>query len=198
MTLNLGKCSFFMKLFVLSGLLSLAGAASVEAASGSGPSAWLGAQGGLVVPNYANSTARTAFGITAGAKLGSEYGFGAYYRSSSKDEAVAGATVPFNFDLYGVMFGYFFEGEALGVHVGGLLGLSKVTTKAQAENVSTSPMHWGVVAGYDHMLGTGFSLGGELSYVAVSSSTAALTTGTNSSLDAFSTLNFLGSVKLWF
>jgi hypothetical protein len=166
-------------------------AASGEAA------AWVGALGGISVPNYANTTSRTMMGVNAGAKVGTELGVGAYYLTSSKDENVSGVTTPFGYDLYGVMGGYFFEGEAKGVHLGLMLGMSKVTSKYLTDSVSTSPMHWGLVAGYDHMLGDFFSLGGSLNFISIANSTASTTSGTW--LQAgFSTLNFLASLKFWF
>ena len=71
------------------------GISSVASAAGGGDAnGWVGVQGGLSVPNYSNTTARPMFGITAGAKLGSEFGIGAYYNTSKKDETVNGGTVP--------------------------------------------------------------------------------------------------------
>lgn len=177
----------------------LLGFSSLSLAAGSGDSAgWVGGQFGLSVPNAQNTTSRSNMAITGGAKVGSEFGVGAYYQTSRKDESVNGVSTPWNYDLYGVMAGYFFEGEAKGVYLGGLLGMSKVGTKtAGGLDVSTSPMHWGLVAGYDHMLAQHFSLGGEVTYISVASSstTVAATTVTT---DAFSTLNFMVSGKFWF
>ncbi len=167
-------------------------------AAASGESAgWVGALGGISVPNYENSTSRTMMGITAGAKLGTEFGVGAYYLTSNKDESVNGVTTPFGYDLYGVMGGYFFEGEAKGVHLGLMLGMSKVSSKYLTYGASTSPMHWGLVAGYDHMLGDNFSLGGSLNYISIANSSVSTVAGTWSQ-NSFSTLNFLASAKFWF
>lgn len=175
---------------------------SAHAAASGEHAGWLGATGGLSVPNYDNTTARTALGITAGAKLGSEYGVGAYYRTSAKDEAgLNGVTFPFNYDLYGVMAGYFFEGDAKGAYFGAMIGMTKVTSKPAVGgtnyDASTSPMHWGLVGGYDYFIGDHLSLGAELSYVSVGNSTAATAGGTWAQ-SAFSTLNFNGALKFWF
>jgi len=191
--------AFFMSLarsFFLAFLLASIADQALAAASGEA-AGWVGVQGGISVPNYESTTSRTMMGITGGAKIGTELGVGAYYLTSSKDESVAGVTTPFGYDLYGVMGGYFFEGEAKGVHLGVMLGMSKVTSKINTNSVSTSPMHWGLVAGYDHMLGDYFSLGGSLNYISIANSTASTTSGTWQQ-NSFSTLNFLGSAKFWF
>ena len=156
-----------------------------EAQAARDPSGWVGAMGGLSVPNADNSSSRPMFGITAGAMLGTEYGLGAYYQTSSKDEDVPTGKSSFNYDLYGVEFTYNFEGSARGVYLGGRIGTSKVTSGSN----SSSPTHVGAVAGFNHMLGESLSIGGDLSYISVSSS---------SSISSFSMLNFLATVKVWF
>ena len=76
------------------------------AAGGGDAAGWVGVQGGMSVPNYSNTSARSLFGITGGAKVGSEFGVGGYYQSSKKDEAANGVTFSFGYDLYGVMLAY--------------------------------------------------------------------------------------------
>lgn len=188
-------------------LLALALTPVAFAAADGDAAGWIGATGGMSVPNYSttantpfSATSRTSFGITGGAKIGTEYGVGAYYNSSHKDETgTSGVTLPFNYDLYGVMAGYFFEGEAKGVYLGVMLGMTKVVLgNAQSSSVSTSPMHWGLVAGYDYLLAQHFSLGGELNFVSVGSSNGAATNGVTVSQDSFNTLNFNAAIKFWF
>lgn len=174
-----------------------------NAAGGSDSSGWVGVQGGMSIPNYGGTSARPGFGFSGGAKVGTEFGVGAYYLTSKKDETIAGSTSSFGYDLYGVMFGYFFEGEAKGVYLGALLGMTKLTTQSTVSGtryeVSTSPMHYGAVVGFDKPIFGGLSLGGELTYVSIASSSGKLgSTSTNASLDAFSTLNAMGAVKFWF
>jgi hypothetical protein len=152
------------------------------------PVAWAGGLFGLTVPNADGTTARPIFGITAGAKLGSEYGLGVYYMSSTKKENAG----KFDFDLYGVEFGYHFEGDAKGVYFGGRLGTSKVNV----QSASTSPFHWGVMAGYNYMLGEHFSVGGEAGFMSVASSTDSSAVGGR--IDGFNLLNFVATGKFWF
>ncbi len=148
--------------------------------------AYVGGLFGLSVPSANNTSARPLYGIMGGAKLGSEYGVGGYYFSSSKKEdAGAGQKFDFNYDLYGVEGSYYFEGEAKGVFLGLRLGLSKV--KSVSSNVS--PFHWGLVAGYNKFLGANFSLGGEVSYYSIAAADP---------VSGFNTLNFLAAARLWF
>ena len=158
-------------------------------ASSSDPSGWVGALGGMTIPNADNTTSRLAFGITGGAKLGSEWGVGGYYLTSSKDESVG----KFGYDLYGVEVSYFFEGEAAGVYLGGRLGTSKLTAGIAGTDTTTSPMNWGAVAGVNKFLGDNFSLGGEVNFFSIPESTSNAVT-----LKGFTMLNFLASAKFWF
>lgn len=183
-------------------LLAFALAPIAYAAAEGESAGWIGATGGISVPNYNASglaaSSRTAFGLTGGAKIGTEYGVGAYYRTSSKDESVNGVDLKFGYDLYGVMAGYFFEGEAKGVYLGVVLGMSKVTIGTSASTtVSTSPLHYGLMAGYDHFLGEHFSLGGELNFITLASSSAS-SGGVTVQQDSFNTLNFNAALKFWF
>jgi hypothetical protein len=166
-----------------------AGAASTD------PSGWVGGLFGLSVPNYDSTTARTAYGVTAGAKIGSDFGVGGYFISSANNETIAGQSKAFNYDFYGVEGALHFEGEAKGVYLGGRLGTSKV----KLGDLTTSPFHWGLVAGYNHMLTNNLSLGGEGSFMSVSESSGTVEgIAATQTIKAFTTLGFLASVKLWF
>ncbi len=143
---------------------------------------WVGGLYGLTVPSYNGTGARGIYGLTAGAKVGTEFGVGVYYTSSQKRESIG----DFNFDLYGVQAGYHFEGEANGVFIAGRIGTSKIAVNG-ATNVS--PMNVGAVVGYDYMLGDHLSLGGEISYMSIAASAP---------IESFTTLNFLAALKLWF
>lgn len=162
-------------------------------------SAWVGGLFGLAVPNATDTTARAMYGITGGAKVGSDFGFGVYYLTSPKDESVGGVSSKFDFDLYGIEGAVHFEGEAKGVYLGGRLGTSKVTTGASGGTLSTSPFHFGLLAGYNHMLGDRLSLGGEANFFSVAKSegtpSGAVLTRT---IDSFTILSFLATIKVWF
>lgn len=150
---------------------------------------------GISVPDYSNSTARSIVGLEGTAKLGSEYGFGAYYLSSSKSESVSSQSVDFNYQLYGVRGTYHFEGEAKGAFFGAMLGISKV----KQSNIESSPMHFGLLGGFDKMLGSMFSIGGEISYISVQSSNGTVSgTSTTGNLNSFNTINILVALKFWF
>lgn len=190
--LSRGFPSFARRLLVGLSFLALAPVAHAE------PQAWVGGLLGLSIPNADDTSARPIYGITGGAKLGSEYGIGAYYLTSQKEEDVAGAKSSFDVDLYGVEVAYHFEGEAKGVYLGGRLGTSKVRVGASGNTHSTSPFHWGLVAGYNHMLGENFSLGGEANVMSVASSKYTSTLGLERTIDGFTMLNFMATAKLWF
>ena len=146
---------------------------------------WAGGLVGISVPNADNTSSRLMYGVTAGAKLGSEYGLGAYFLNSEKKEDLT----DFNYQLFGVQLSYHFEGEAAGAYFGARVGISKVKTLIG----ETSPTNYGVVGGYDHALGDRFSLGGEASYMAVAKGTS-----NGQPIDAFGMINFLASLKFWF
>ncbi len=156
---------------------------------------WVGGAGGVLVPNRSSSTARGAFGVTLGAKVGTEMGVGAYYFSSKKDEG--GTQGKFDMDLYGVQGSYHFEGEAKGAFFGLRLGIAKMDFGVPTAQVSASPFHFGVFAGYDHFITNSFSVGGDVSFYSVSKGEATSLAGTTVSVDAFSALSFLATLKLW-
>lgn len=161
------------------------------------PKAWLGAGVGLSVPNKSDTTSRAIFGVNLGAKLGSEFAIGVHYLTSSKDENVSGRSVPWNYQLYGISGSYHFEGEAEGVYLGALLGMSRVETTYLGGDLATSPMHWGVMAGYNHPIGGEmFTLGGDVNFISVGSASGSVY-GISRETDAFSILNFLVTAKLW-
>ena len=167
---------------VLLAVLTVAGLSTKAEAQ----SAWVGGMLGLSIPNADNTTARNIWGLTAGAKIGSEFGLAGYYLNSAKKEN----NTDFNYDLYGLEFAYHFEGEAKGVYLGGRIGTSKVTVGSN----SISPMHWGVVGGYNHMmLSERFSLGADVSWLSVAEGTVSGMT-----VKAFSMLNFLATAKVGF
>jgi hypothetical protein len=157
---------------------------------------WVGGAFGLSVPTADNSTSRPIWGINAGAKVGSEYGLGAYYMSSSKDEGNALGT--FSYDLFGIEAAYYFEGEAKGVYFGARLGSSKLKFGPTGSSISTSPVHYGVVAGYNHFIGSNFSLGGDISLLAIPGSSGTTTTGATVNVNSFTMLNFMADAKFWF
>ena len=146
---------------------------------------WVGGLAGITVPNADNSSSRVAYGVTGGAKLGSEYGLGAYFLGSNKKEGLA----DFNYQLYGIQLSYHFEGEAAGAFFGARVGVSKVRLATS----ETSPTNYGVVGGYDHAIGERLSLGGEASYMSVGKGT-----DNGNPIPSFGMINFLASLKFWF
>lgn len=156
---------------------------------------WVGVAGGLLVPNKSSTTARDFYGVTAGAKVGTEFGLGAYYFSSKKDEG--GTLGRFDLGFYGVEGTYHFEGEAKGAYFGLRLGITKMDFGTAPNQVAASPFHVGAVAGYNHWLTDFVSVGGDLGFYSVSKGEATSLTGTTVSSDSFSALSFLATVKLW-
>lgn len=157
-------------------------------------SLWAGAGIGLMVPNKSGTTARPQWGITAGAKLGTEYGLGAYYLTSKKDEG--GSIGAFDLDLYGVEASYHFEGEAKGAYFGARLGIAKMDVGTGLTKVSVSPFHLGAIGGYNAFINDKFSLGGEVGFYSVSKGEAT-TGGVTTTVDSFSALSFLATAKFW-
>ncbi len=178
------KITLLLAVAVLTQIVNLLPAESAEDHAGN-----VGVSYGLAVPDYTGTTSRSLLGLQGTAKLGSEWGLGGYYLTSNKTESGGDVT----FQLYGIKGTYHFEGDARGVYFGGMVGVSKL----QVTTVDTSPTHYGVLAGYDKMLGDMFSVGGEFSYIMIGSSSTTLS-GANVALKSFNTLNFSVGVKFWF
>jgi hypothetical protein len=150
---------------------------------------YLGAQGGISVPDYDDTSSRFAFGFSGGARLDGEFGIGAYYLSSAKEETMDGVDRDFNFQLYGFEGSYHFEGVADGAYLGVRAGISKV----KASDVDFSPTNYGALFGYDYFVNPMWSIGLEGSYFHVEGDTK-----DNATLDSFNSLQLLASTKVWF
>ncbi len=158
---------------------------------------YVGGQFGLTVPSESNTTSRTAYGAVAGGKLGDNFGLGAYFVGSSKNEN-AGNIGSFKYNFFGLEGNYFFDGSGRGGYIGINAGLSKITQTDRAGNsYSFSPFVWGGQAGYDYFLTEFLSLGAEASVLLISSQNAT-TNGVTVNLSSFTAINFLAQVKLWF
>ena len=125
--------AIFNRLGLLSLILATGFAFAPSAQAAGDSSGWIGANVGMSVPNSEGTTARPIMGVNGGAMLGTEFGLGAYYLTSSKDETVNGVTGTFTYSFYGVDFTYHFEGEAAGAYFGGRLGMSRVSSKLCAQ-----------------------------------------------------------------
>lgn len=150
---------------------------------------YLGVQAGLSVPDADNTSSRLAFGASGGARLDGEFGIGAYYLSSSKEEENNGNKFDFNYQFYGFEGSFHFEGVADGAYVGIRAGISKV----EVGSTEFSPTNYGVLFGYDHFISEVWSAGLEGSYMKVESDTA-----NNIKLDSFNTIQLMASTKVWF
>lgn len=201
---NLTLVSVALRSLVTTGLLLgglgvglvAGGISRAEAAADGEKALWVGGAGGLMVPNKSGTTARTMLGITAGAKIGTELGLGAYYFTSQKDEG--GVVGKFDNDYYGVEGTYHFEGEAKGAYFGVRLGITKMDFGATPNQVSASPFHAGFIAGYNHWVTDFLSVGGDIGFYSVSKGEAtSQATGTTVTVDSYSALNFLATLKLW-
>lgn len=177
--------------FVLSvfSLVAIVGFATPAQAQGIDSSGWIGGIFGIHIPDADDTSARPAFGITGGAKLGTEWGFGAYYLNSAKEETINRVKLGFDYTMYGVEGAYHFEGEAAGVYMGARLGMTNLEVGA----VDGKPMHWGLLAGYNHWLTENLSLGGEATYFNVADSD-----DNGIPLESFSIIAFHATLKLWF
>lgn len=180
---------------VLALALVLLMAPSAQAAAEGEKALWIGGAGGFFVPNESRASGREQYGATIGAKIGTEMGLGAYYLTSKKDEG--GTLGRFNLDFYGVEGSYHFEGEAKGAYFGLRLGITKIDFGTTAAQVSASPFHAGLFAGYNHWLGESVSVGADVSFYSVSKGEATALNGTTASVDSFSALSFLATLKFW-
>lgn len=166
-----------------------------KAAAAGEKALWVGGAAGVLVPNKSETNPRGEYGVTVGAKIGTELGLGAYYFSSNKDE---GATLgKFDLSFYGVEGTYHFEGEAKGAYFGVRLGITKIDLGLSPYQVSASPFHVGAIAGYNHWVTENVSIGGDLSFYSVSKGTDTSFSGVTVSVDGFSALSFLATVKFW-
>lgn len=177
---------------LISATLSISARAAVD---GSEPALWVGGMGGVLVPNKSGTSARTQLGFTVGAKIGSEFAVGGYYSTSHKAE---GAPVgQFDLDFYGVEGSYHFEGEARGAYFGARLGITKMDFGVSPNEVTASPFHVGLVGGYNYWLARSVSVGGDLGFYSVSKGEATSRAGVTSTVDSFTALSFLATVKFW-
>lgn len=181
---------------LVTSLVLIGGFSTVTLAAAEGEKAlWIGGAAGVLVPTRSSTTARGEYGVTVGAKIGTELSLGAYYFSSKKDEG--GSQGKFDLDFYGVEGAYHFEGEAKGAHFGVRLGITKMDFGVPATQVSASPFHIGVFAGYNHWLTNSISIGGDVSAYSISKGEATALTGATNSVDSFSALSFLATLKFW-
>jgi hypothetical protein len=151
---------------------------------------YIGGVAGFSVPDYEDTSARPMFGILGGARLDGEWGLGAYYLTSSKEESMNGSDVDFNYTIYGLEGSYHFEGVADNAYLAARVGMAKV--KGGTENYS--PLAWGLHFGYDFPLREALTLGIEAGFMSVQGDDKS--NGQN--LDGFTMLNFLAAVKFWF
>jgi len=180
----------------LSGLMILGSSLMTQAAvNGSEPTVWAGAMGGVLIPNKSGTSARGDLGLTAGAMLGSEFAIGGYYLTSKKSETSSVGT--FDLDFYGIEGSYHFEGEARGAYFGARMGITKMNFGVAPSELTASPFHFGAIAGYNKWLGENLSIGADLALYSVSKGEATSLTGLPSTVDSFTALTFLATLKLW-
>ncbi len=170
-------------LILLVGLLSFSSPVWAQAKG------YLGVQGGMSVPDADDTSSRLGYGAVGGARLDGEFGIGAYYLNSSKEESVNGTDVDFNYQLYGFEGTFHFEGVADGGYVGLRVGISKV----EVGGIEFSPTSYGALFGYDYFVNDNWSVGLEGSYMRVEGDDK-----DGRDLDGFSTLQLLASTKVWF
>lgn len=173
-------------LLLVSALVATMTTASFAQAQAKG---YAGVIAGLSVPDADDTSARPAFGVLGGARLDGEFGLGAYFLTSSKEESVGGVDADFNYSLYGLEGSFHFEGVADGAYIAARVGLAKV----KAGTSEISPLAWGLNFGYDHFLNEMFSIGIDAGFMAVQGDKDGA-----ASVDGFTMLNFLVAAKMWF
>lgn len=162
--------------------------------------AYVGIDGGFSVPSYDQTSGRPFYGIVAGAKLDGEFGIGAFFLTSNKEETITGVTTKFNYAIYGLEASYHFEGYADNAYVALRAGLAKVAVGvlANTQEVSTSPFAYGLQIGYDHPIADSFSLGVEAGWMNIASSTSTVAGLGGVSVNSFNILDFGVAAKVWF
>ncbi len=176
------RCSFMFAL-----VLSMLFSAQMANAQAKG---YAGVLAGFSVPDAENTGGRLAYGLLGGARLDGEWGFGAYFLTSSQKESVAGVKFDFDYSLYGLEGSFHMEGVADGAFVAARVGMAKVDQGTE----NYSPLAWGLAAGYDYFFSENMSGGLEAGFMNVQgkNKTALL------ELKSFTMLNFLASFKFWF
>ncbi len=177
----------------LTSVLAITALSTPSRAAGIDSNGWVGGFGGLHLPDAEDTSSRPAYGITGGVKLGTEWGIGAYYLTSSKEEDINGVKTDFDYSLVGVEIAYHFEGEAAGVHLGGRLGM----TTLEVGSLDSKPVHLGLMAGYNHWLSDHLSIGGEAALFNVASSEDTVA-GVKRDIEGFNALSLMASLRLWF
>ncbi len=159
--------------------------------------AYVGGLAGLSVPRAEDSSSRPIYGLLAGARLEREWGLGAFFLSSQKNESVEGVDRKFSFDLYGFEGSFHFDNVADGAVVGLRLGFAEVSRELAAGTLKLTPVVFGAFFGYDHFISSFFSVGGEGSLMVITSEKGSLA-GVSLEESRWAMLNFSLVGKFWF
>jgi len=156
-----------------------------------------GSQFGLVygynVPDADNTNPHQIFGIKGSAFLKPNFSIGGYYLIANKDEGSGGRE--FEYSLHGLEATYHTPTNTGDTFFGFRVGLTKVKTDSNGEDVIFSPYHFGFAAGYDHFLASWVSVGFEGSYTHVQKSETTKNT-VQYEEESFSTIQFLLSLQI--
>ncbi|HAR43545.1 MAG TPA: hypothetical protein DCS07_13105 [Bdellovibrionales bacterium] len=137
-----------------------------------------------------NSDAGITFGGTFGRRMTPDFGTGIYYTQlSSTISALGTAGTSTKLSAYGVEGNYYLTGDMDGMVIGMKLGLLSRTLQMTGMKVTATPLSVGPKLAFDHKLDSKVSVGFEANV---------LFQGANNGQEAYSLINMLGALKLWF
>lgn len=178
------------RIFALSSSIAiLIAAPSFEPAHAEGGSQ-LSFDYGLSVPDMANTNPHDMWGVKGSTFWGSNFSIGGYYLLSRYQQGLSGQS--FDYTLSGVEAAFHLPNGGGDTYLGIRGGLTKVHQIPGGVDVIYSPYHYGLVLGYDYVVGSVFTVGFEGTYLHVE---AANTTVNNVEYDEakFGLMNFLVS-----
>ena len=159
-----------------------------------------GAKAGLVigytVPDADNTKPHRLWGLSGTAMVNKSWGLNGYYMLA--DKQVGTSVRQFEHSVHGIGILYHVPGGNGETFYGVRAGLSKLETVQTGNvNVTFSPNHWGIVAGYDYTLFSFVTIGFEGNYLMFDDSEATVG-GTDYIEDKFRSISFAGSLKIKF
>jgi hypothetical protein len=170
---------------------------SGSAAFADGKGAQAGLMWGYSVPDAANTNQYKLFGVKGEAFFLPNFSAGGYYLLSDKSGDPS-TTEKFRYSLHGVQAALHMNASGGDTFVALRMGLSKVKSTVNTEDLVFSPYHYGIATGYDYFIGTMFSLGFEGSYLHVQRGRTTDSSGASVNLDSFNIISFIGTAQLRF
>lgn len=174
-------------------IVSLLGTVQSSNAEQRGLPASMGILVGFASPNAASYTGRIGYGLTFSYRAADYLDLGIYYRTSSKEEDLAGLRRDLSASAWGTHLTYIFGMEQSEIGAGLMLGFGNRDLKFGATSLGASSFAFGPRATYDYFVSESVSLGAELNFVIVSD-----TVETGQKFNSFNLFHALGVLKFWY